>query len=269
MTQLEILENELKSRGLSNLTLKAYVRHNNNFLKFTKKKAEEVLNDDIKNYLNHLTEEKKLKSSSIILTLSALKFYYEGILKKQIFDNIKLPQTEEANKEALSKEEIKKLIDGIKNQKHKLIVGLMYGAGLKVSEVVNLNVKDINIKNKVGKAKSGSKEKSFVLASKLIEFLNEYLQNRENESEFLFPTRKSHMSIRMAQKIVNKAAKTAKIEKKVNCTLLRDTYSKHLIENGVDNKVVQILLGNYGVYKNLKLTKEQMKDIISPFDSLY
>ena len=85
-----------------------------------------------------------------------------------------------------------------------------------------------------GKAKSGSKEKSFVLASKLIEFLNEYLQNRENESEFLFPTRKSHMSIRMAQKIVNKAAKTAKIEKKVNCTLLRDTYSKHLIENGVD-----------------------------------
>ncbi len=269
MTQLEGLENELKSRGLSNLTLKAYVRHNNNFLKFTKKKAEEVLNDDIKNYLNHLSEEKKLKSSSIILTLSALKFYYGGILKKQIFDNIKLSQIEEVNKEALSKEEIKKLIEVIKNPKHKLMICLMYGSGLKVSEVVNLKVNDLNINNKVGIVRSYGRERNFVLSTKVIEFLTEYLQNRGKVSEFLFPTKKSYVSIRMAQKIVNNAAKISKIGKKVNCNMLRDTYSKHLIESGVENKTVQVLLGNYGVYKNLKLTKEQMKNIVSPFDSLY
>ncbi len=263
MANLSILETEAKSRGFSDLTLKAYIRHNNEFLKFIKKNPEEILQDDIKNYVNHLVNEKKLKTSSLSLVLCALKFYYGGLLKKQIFNDITLQKNEIRISASLTKEEVGKLINSISNPKHKLLVSFMYASGLRVSEVIKLKTSDLNFKEGIGKVVIGSREKNFILSKSIANELNEYLSNRNKESEFLFPTKYGHLSIRMAQKIVNKSSKKAKMGKNVYSNLLRSSYASHLIENGADKNLIKMLLGTK---RYTKVTKEKLKKIISPLD---
>ncbi|MBI4155578.1 tyrosine-type recombinase/integrase [Candidatus Woesearchaeota archaeon] len=260
MVNLNNLEEELKLRGFSSLTLKAYIRHNKEFLKFINKNPEEILQDDIQKYLTYLTE-KKLRSGSISLVLCALKFYYSEILKKQIFSNVKIQKSEKRITEELTKGDIEHILEVIHNPKHKLMVNFMYVSGLKVSEVVKLKISDID--EKIGRIVSNKKERYIILSESLLHNLKDYLANRNKESEFLFPTKQGHLSIRMAQKIVNKAAKKTKLGKRVYCHLLRAYFKRILLEEGNDDRMINGLLGYSGI---TKLSKEQLKKIRSPFD---
>jgi len=261
MVNLNKLEEELKLRGFSNLTLKAYIRHNNEFLKFINKNPEEILQDDIQKYLTYLTE-KKLRSSSISLALCALKFHYTEILKKQIFSSVKIQKSEKRITEELTKEDIKHILEAIPNPKHRLIVVFMYASGLRVSEVIKLKISDLNIDEKIGRIISNNNERYIILSENLLSILKDYLSNRNKESEFLFPTKYGHLSVRMAQKIVNRATKRSKLGKRIYCHLLRSSCKRHLLEEGNDVGIVNSLLG----YSGAKISKEQVKKIKIPFD---
>ena len=270
MINLEKLENEIKLRGFSNLTTKAYLRHNRAFLKFINKNAEEVNNEDIKNYISTLTN-KNIKPSSLSLVISALKCYYYDVLKKTILNDVKIPKYEKQVEEMLTKEEVNKIISSIRNPKHKLVVSFMYASGLKVSEVVKLKINDLDFKNKIGRitTEKNKRERVFILSENVLKDVEDYLRNRNKESEFLFPTKYGCMSIRSAQKIVDKAAKRAKLEKKVHCHLLRASCAKHMLESGINKKIINTLLGNYSLgVKSNKALKDGLKNIKSPFDEL-
>src|SRR3989344_2117838 len=268
---LKKLETELKLRGFTQATYKTYMDNNQRFLNFIKKTPENIGEDDIKLYLAHLMSEKQQKPASVNLTLSALKFFYKEILNKDLFNRIKPPKSEKKIPTVLTKEEMKQLLDAIKNDKHKLLVEFLYSSGLRVSECVKMKIDDLNLKEKMGKVISGKgkKDRHIILSNNLIEHLNRYLKEKE-ESEYLFSSNKKHISVRMAQKIVKKAAKNAGIKKRVFCHALRSSFATHLLEAGTDIRVIQVLLGHSNLSTTERYTKvstEQLKKVKSPLDS--
>ena len=270
---LEKLETELKLRGFSDKTVKAYIFHNQAFLAFIKKDQDKITQDDIKTYLAYLMSEKQLKSTSINLTISALRFFYEEILKMKIFTDIKPPKIEKKIPNALTKEEVKRLINSINNQKHKLLVELLYASGLRVSEAVSIKLDDLNLDEGIGTIRSGKgkKDRHIIISQSLIPKIKNYLETRKKQSEYLFPGWNGHISSRMAQKLVSDAAKQAGIKKRVYCHILRSSFATHLLENGVDIRKIQVLLGHSSISTTERYTKistKQLKEIKSPLDDL-
>ena len=270
---LEQLKTEIKLRGFTDKTLRAYVFHNKSFLDYIKKKPEQITQEDIKNYLAYVISEKNYKPASTNLAISALRFYYEEILEKNIFKKIKPPKIEKKIPDALTKDEVKKLIAAITNQKHKLLVELLYASGLRVSEAVSIKIDDLNLEEGLGTIREGKgkKDRHIILSQSLILSLTDYLANRKKDSEYVFPSRDSHLSVRMAQKIVSNAAKTAGIKKRVYCHILRSSFATHLLENNVDIRKIQVLLGHSSISTTERYTKistKQLKEITSPLDEL-
>ena len=135
---LKNLENELKIRGFSQKTIDAYLLQNRLFLDYIKKDPNQITEDDIKSYMAHLMTNKKQKPASISQMLSALRFYYHIILKKAILADIKTPKLEKKLPTVLTKDEVSRLLKGLKNPKHRLLMELMISSGLRVSEACSL-----------------------------------------------------------------------------------------------------------------------------------
>ena len=276
---LSKLETELKLRNFSQKTISSYMFHNQKFLDFVNKKPEDIETDDIKSYLGHLISDKKQKPSSINLTLCTLKFYYEKVLDKEIFKKIRSVRGEKKIPIVLSKEEIKKLLETSNNRKHRLLLEMLYSSGLRVSEAVNMKIDNLNLNEKIGKVISGKgkKDRWIILSNRLIDHIERYMKWREKkniDSEYLFPSNKDKekpISIRQAQKIINKMAKKSGIKKRIFCHALRSSFATHLLEAGTDIRVIQELLGHSSIATTQRYTKvstEQIKKVKSPLDNI-
>ena len=268
---LDKIKNELRLRGFSDNTIKSYVLHNKKFFEFIKKEPEKVSEDDIKSFLSNLIE-KKLSAASLALVKSALKFYYEELLGRNIFRTIKTPKKQRKLPAVLTKEEVTKLINSAKHTKSKLIISLLYSSGLRVSEAINIMVRDIDLHEKVGYVRQGKgkKDRIFILSDKLVLELEDYIKNKSQDS-YLFPGKKGKMTSRNIQKMIKKAATRAGINKKVSPHTLRHSYGTHLLENGIDIRKIQILLGHSQLSTTQLYTQvstEELKKIKSPFDDL-
>ncbi len=262
MEELTELLNELKLRGFSERTIKTYLFFNFKFLNFINKSSSEITETEIKSYLASLIG--KYENSSINLAYSALKFYYETMLKKDM-KNIIVPKREKKMPSVMTRDEIKKLIESARNEKSKFVIKFLYSTGLRVSELVNLEKKDLEINEKIGWVRKGkgAKDRVFILPLSLIEEIDNILKN---ESERVFP-----MTVRAIQKIVKNACKRAGIQKKISPHTLRHSFATHLLESGTDIRKIQELLG----HSNLQTTQiythvstEELKKIKSPLDSL-
>jgi integrase/recombinase XerD len=286
----DILETELKIRGFSEKTIKSYVYHNQQFLNFLKKQPkrgiqtalikgdnrltfENVKETDLKAFLAYLLAEKGVSPASANLALSALKFFYLELLKKPIFNEIKLPKIEKKLPIVLSKNEIKAILDSISNKKHKLLFEMLYSSGLRVSEAVNMKIDDLDIIDKTAIVKfgKGKKERNVIISDVLIKDLTEYLGSRQDKNPYIFNIKKRHISVRQAQKIVKEASLRAGIKKRVFCHALRSSFATHLLESGTDIRIIQELLGHSNLSTTqiyTKVSKEQIKKVKSPLDSL-
>ena len=271
---LDQLKTELTIKGFTNRTIETYIYQNQQFLDFIKKKPQQATTQDVKNYLAHLME-KGTKLSSIHLILSTLKFFYKKVLKKDIFIDIELKKKEKKIPEALTKEEIITLISTIKNPKHNLIVKLMYASGLRVFEATTIKLTNLNLEDKTGKISGkGRKERIILLSDDFIEDLKKYLKKRKYDSEYLFPSKNNKekpISTRFVQKMITKAGKKAGIKQRVYSHLLRSSFATHLLENGVDLRYIQTLLGHSDVSTTQMYTRvstSELKKIKSPLDLL-
>jgi len=261
--ELAKLETEMKLRGLSEKSIKSYMFFNQKFLDFINKKPEEVVEQDIKNYLASLIDN--YENSSINLAFSALCFFYETVLKND-FKDIRVPKREQKMPSVLSKDEIKLLIEKARNKKSKLAIKFLYSTGLRVSEFVNLQKKDIELNEKIGwvRAGKGKKDRLFILPESLLPEIKEVMDNAF--TEFIFP-----VTPRAVQKLVKNSCRRAGINKKVSPHTLRHSFATHLLENGTDIRKIQELLG----HSNLQTTQiythvsaEELKKIKSPLDGL-
>jgi len=270
---LEKLETELKLRGFSEKTISTYLFQNQKFLAFIGKTPEEVMQEDVKKFLGHLLSDLKQKPASVVLSLSALKFFYGEVLKKPIFEGIKTPKSEKKIPTVLSKEEIRQLIGAVENPKHKLIIQFMYSSGLRVSECVSLKIDDLDLNERLGTIRSGKgrKDRHIILSEKLVVQLKTYLESRKTDNPYIFSVKDRHITSRQAQKVVAEAAAKADIKKRVFCHALRSSFATHLLESGTDIRVIQELLGHTNLnttQRYTRISREQLKKVKSPLDTL-
>ena len=270
---LDKLETELKIRGFSKRTVETYLFHNKKFLDFIKKEPQSINENDAKRYIAYLMSELKYKPSSINLALSSLKFFYNEILQNRAFNAVKAPKPEKKLPTVLTKDEIKRMLNTIKNPKHKLLIEFMYSSGLRVSECVSLKIDDLDLSEKIGKLKhgKGNKERYIILSDNLIQHLNEYLKSKKDSTSYLFSIKNHPITIRHAQKVVKETAKKAGIKKRVFCHALRSSFATHLLEAGTDIRVIQELLGHSNLSTTqiyTKVSTQQLKKVKSPLDTL-
>jgi len=267
--ELQKLETELKLRGFSQRTIEAYLYWNRKFLEWCKKNEEYVIEDDIKNYISN--KLSTVSPKTVVLIKAALKFYYDEVLKKNIV-NIKTPKTSRSLPTVLTRDEVRKLLSSVKNEKHKLIVTLLYSSGLRLNELINLKVGDLELEEKVGWVRSGkgAKDRIFLLSEKIIPDLKKHLRGVK-EDEFVFQGWNGRISARAVQKIIGQAAKRAGINKNVHVHTLRHSFATHLLESGEDIRKIQELLGHSNLNTTqlyTHVTAEQLKKVKNPLDSL-
>mgnify|MGYP001566115930 CR=1 FL=1 len=141
---LKKIENELKLRNYSHRTIKSYLLCLADYFKYVKNVQKNPEVDLIKKYLLE-KRDKGQSSQTLNLYLNAIKYFYREIYKNSSSINIKFAKTASKLPIVLSRSEIEKIINSIENKKHKMLISLSYGAGLRVSEAINLKIKDIDI----------------------------------------------------------------------------------------------------------------------------
>ncbi len=274
LDDLFVLEKELAIRKFSRKTIQIYVYYNRDFLIWINKCSIHVTNDDITDYLYYLTDELKVSTSTLTCAMSALKFYYGKIHRNSFVYQISTPKKDKKLPVVFSIEEIELIIKGVNNLKHKLILMIAYSGGLRVSDVVRLKVRDIDLSREMIHIRGGKgrKDRYTLLSEKVIQVLKAYLE-AYMPVDWLFPGEKptKHLSTRSAQLVFNRAVDKAGIQKDASFHCLRHSFATHLLETGVDLRYIQELLG----HKNSKTTeiythvsKNILKNIKSPLDSI-
>lgn len=297
---LASLAQELIIRGFSKRTIKSYLSHNQRFLDFVGKSARAIDSQDIKNYLLYL-KSQSYSNTSLNQVISALKFYYGQILKRKLFFSILRPKKEKFLPTVLTKTEIIKIINCTHNLKHKLLLSLLYGSGLRVSEVIKLQIShlDLATHSLLVKDGKGNKDRHTILSGISIKLLNLYLPKLPTEGpdlsvlsfsrpraqdrgarpkghsrgkqKYLFSgmSGESHLSQRSAQKIFEHALEESNIKKNASCHSLRHSFATHLLESGLDIRYIQKLLGHSSIKTTEKYTQVSHNfytNIKSPLD---
>jgi site-specific recombinase XerD len=270
----EDLRRELVSRKYSYKSIKAYIYFNKDFLNFSGKRPSDVNDDDIKNYLLHLAENKQSATSTLNQAINALKFYYGSMLKKKFVYEIKRPRKDKKLPVILSQEEITKILSSVDNIKHKAILMLIYSAGLRVGEVVKLRPEDIDSKRMLIhiKGSKGRKDRYTILSQTALGVLREYWQEyRPKKWLFSGQDKEKHITTRTVEKIFSNACETAKISKPVTVHSLRHSFATHLLESGVGLRYIQEILGHKSSKTTEIYTHVSTKDLgrfTSPLDRL-
>lgn len=270
---LQKLEIELKISKNSSHTLNSYLEANRKLFDFTRKNPEQISEDDVKAYIIDKLGESS--ASSVIVFLSAIKYAYSIILQKdQLTSGIKRPKKEKRIPAVLTKDEIKKLLESFESKKSRLMASLIYACGLRVSELISLKIGNLDFDEKTGQIRQakGKKDRVFNIPEFLLEDLKIQSENqKENSQEFLFSGPNGKLTSRNLQKIISSASRRSGIKKDVHCHTLRHSFATHLLENGVDIRKIQVLLGHSSISTTelyTHISRAQLKDIKSPIDSL-
>lgn len=276
MDVVERMKKEMIRRRLSHRTITTYLFYVRKFLLFCKKEPRYFSKKDCREFLlgfmeGELSWTKKVKGgeeiagSTLNVALNSLRFMMEEVLRKSMRLNMRYSKTPKKMPVCLARDEVKRLIDAIDNSKHKLLVSLMYGAGLRVNEVVKLRAEDLELETMVGWVRKGkgNKDRPFIIPECLVPEL------KDMEGS-LFPGRTyGHLSSRTVQVIVKEAAKKAGLGKKVHPHTLRHSFATHVLESGVDVSAVQSLLGHNEARTTMEYLhsiKPRLISVKSPLD---
>jgi site-specific recombinase XerD len=267
------LEAELHSRKYSPKTIQAYLYYNKDLCRTLQKAPVDVVRDDVKVYLAGL-DKKGYSAASMNLAVSALKFFYSTILKRYFLNEQRRPRQDKRLPQVLSQFEISKMLETVKNPKHKLLLVLAYSSGLRVGELVRIKKEHIDFIRKTIflQETKGRKDRYTILSEKAAEALNNYCKTYNIDVGWLFGgyTRETHLSERSAQKVFEHALEMAGIEKPASIHSLRHSFATHLLENGTEIRYIQELLGHSSIKTTERYThvaKQNMLCVKSPFDA--
>jgi site-specific recombinase XerD len=213
---------------------------------FPKMQLIEIQETDIKLFIQRLIQQG-LSNSTVNQSINSIKFYYEVVLgMPNRFYDIERPRKEEKLPEVISKEDVKEMINRTYNLKHQSIISLLYSAGLRRGELLNLKIVDIDSKRMTVRVEQGKgkKDRYSILSEKLLHKLRLYFKEYRPK-KYLFEGSPGYpYSAGSVTKIVRKAALDANINKKVSPHTLRHSFATHLLEAGTDLRYIQILLGH-------------------------
>ena len=234
---------------------------------------DELSHEQIREFVHHMITERKLASSTVNLRLAAIRFFYRRVLGDKTFDLRIERKSSGRLPEPLSRKEIERLFKVTKNLKHRAMLMTAYAGGLRISEVVHLQLKDIHsdrmlIHVRHGK---GDKDRFTLLSERLLLELREYWQ-RYKPTQWLFEGRSGNAySDGSLQGVFTKSKRLAKIKHGRGIHSLRHSFATHLLEGGTDLLTISKLMGHCNLKttaRYLHVTSRHIEGIKSPLDLL-
>ena len=264
----------MRLKNYSSITEKLYLHHLNLFLVYIKtNKIKDTDKSVLLDYFDSLKQMKKFSYSSMKQALASVRFLFLDVLKKEIdFDFFLKIKKSNSLPNILSIDEVRKIINNINNLKHRAIISTIYSCGLRISEVVDLQINDIDYRElsvRIVNARNKN-YRHVMLSEKLLNLLCQY-RKEYNPKKYLFEGRNGgKYSVRSIEEVFHKTIKRTGIYRKVTVHTLRHSFACHLLDKGTDIRFIQELLG----HKHLSTTQiysyinpVSVKNIKSPFDS--
>jgi integrase/recombinase XerD len=275
---LPLMRQQLILIAYSVSTIKTYINEMAQLLLTIKNiPADDLTPEHLRRYLVYCFEKLKLTENTLHSRINAMKFYYEQVLgREKFFWEIPRPKKHFILPKVLGESELRRLFNALQNKKHKAILFTAYSAGLRVSEVVNLELKHIDrsrMQLLVQNAK-GKKDRYVMLSPLLLDILTNYYKTacpKPRKYVFEGPEAGTCYSASSMQRIFQTARKSAGIRKDVTFHSLRHSFATHLLEKGIDIKYIRDLLGHFDIRtttRYLHVRKEQLVNIESPLDHL-
>jgi len=265
----------LMAQNYSANTIKNYTNSFNLFLRINDYKNPDVLTEmQVVRHLAGMTE-KGLSASSLAMLVNSLLYYFRTVLKRDSFE-IKLPRPRKEHHlpTVLTMEECFRIFSNVDNPKHKLLLLIGYGAGLRRSEIVTLKWADILFsEHKIHvKQTKGNKDRIVMLPYSIVTYLHDY-RNLFPSEDWVFTGqyKGEALSARTIQHVMHEAVIKAGLEKKATVHTLRHSFATHLLESGTDIRYIQRLLGHSSIKTTMiytHITPQAERKIISPLDNL-
>lgn len=265
----------LKQKRYSESTIKTYLHYFGDFVRhFKGKDLTLVTHEQINEYIIELMEQTQMSSSQQNQRINAIKFYYEKVLHRDpAYFSVERPRRERKLPEVLAKSEVQRILEVTENIKHRCILALIYSAGLRRSELLNLKTTDVDSKRmllKISGAK-GKKDRYSILSEKLLGLLREYYrQYRPKNWLFESPGGKQY-SATSVQNILKRSARKAGIKKRVHLHMLRHSFATHLLEQGTNLRIIQELLGHESIKTTeiyTHISNADLQNLKNPLDDL-
>jgi integrase/recombinase XerD len=278
--ELERMVQLLKLKAYSTKTITTYRSEMMQLLRVIGKKPVDALTpDELRRYMLYAMETGGINENTANSRLNALKFYFEQLLhREKFFFDIPRPKKQLQLPKVLGENELRRLFNALSNKKHKAILFTAYSAGLRVSEVVNLQLKHIDSDRMqifLERAK-GKKDRYVNLSVVLLDVLRQYLldlkQNKPLQYLFEGDEPGKPYSARSAQRIFQRAKDLAGIQKEIGFHALRHSFATHLLEKGVSTRYIQEILGHFSIKtteRYLHVAKTQLVNVVSPLDDLW
>ncbi len=268
----------LQLKGYSESTIHSYYYFLLRFINCYRQKSIADINQFspiiINKYHELMQGEKDYSFTTLNQSINAIKLYYTGFLKQEIkINDVARPKVGKQLPKVWSKEEMKKIIQSIDNLKHKALISLIYGSGLRIKEALNLKLSDIDSKRmrvRINQGK-GRKDRYSILSKSLLDILRLYYQEYK-PSEYLFEGQfGGKYSTTSAGKVLRHAIEKSGVIKRGGLHSLRHSFATHLLESGTDIRYIQELLGHSSsttteVYTHV--SNRYIENIISPLDDL-
>jgi integrase/recombinase XerD len=268
------LIDDMTARRYSEKVQKAYVRHVRTFAAFLSRSPDTATSDDLRRFQLHMAQQQ-ISPGSINAAIGALRFFFTVTLERpDLVRPLRLVNEPRKAPVVLSQEEVARLLEAAPGLKYKAALCVAYGAGLRVSEVANLKVSDIDSERMTLRVEQGKgqRDRYVMLSPQLLELLRDWWRAARPQV-WLFPGQNpvNPITPRQLNRAVTAAKDLAGISKRVSPHTLRHSFATHLLEQGVDIRVIQVLLGHAKLETTALYTRvavNTVRDIKSPLERL-
>ena len=267
---------DMQVRNLAPHTQRSYLQQISQFARHFGKSPELLGPDDIRTYQIHLSRERQLSASSMLVAVAAIRFLYKVTLKRnwRIDDVVPTCRKPQRLPAVLSRDEVSRFLEAVEIAKHRVILTICYAAGLRISEAVRLTPAAIDSQRMVIRVEAGKgrKDRYVMLSPKLLDLLRDYWRAARPKL-WLFPGDLPAQPITTSavEVVCRKARDTAGIPKPVTPHSLRHAFAVHLLEAGADLRTIQLLLGHRCLSttaRYLRLATNKVCATASPLDAL-
>jgi site-specific recombinase XerD len=269
------MQQDLVLRGFATATCESYLRNASAFIAHFGRSADALGTEEVRGWVLWLLTVKKLDASTVNVAIASLRFLFATLGRPEVMSSVRGVRKQHREPDVLSGSEVERLLSASDNIKHRALFTLLYGAGLRVAELLSLTVADIDSQRMVIHLRNTKNrhDRMVPLSPRMLHTLREYWRARRPKGPLLFPGRGADKPLTRAavSKAIGKTARCAAITKKVHPHLLRHAFATHLLELGTDLRTVQILLGHRSLSSTARythLTEARRLVLRSPIEAL-
>ena len=271
---------DMRMRNFSPATQRNYLRYVRDFAAYLKRSPDRATAEELREYLLHLTDNGA-SPTTYNAYLPALKFFFQTTVDRpEVVSKLRTQPTPKRLPKLLSRDEVRHLLEATTHLKYKAAFSIAYGAGLRINEVVHLKVADINSQQMLLRVEQGKgkKDRYAQLSPVLLETLRDWWregkrQHKMLDNGWLFPGQNpvNPLSARQLSRVFKLVAAEAELDPKYSMHSLRHSYATHLLEDKVDIRVIQTLLGHSKIETTTRYTQvanSLLQEVTSPLDRL-